>query len=66
MSVLDELHPQTVTDEHGNPVAVQISVVNYRKMVEMIEDIEDVRISQERLQNDEIIPFDQACAEYNL
>ena len=53
-----------VTDGTGKRVAVQIDIEEYERMLEMIEDLDDVRAAEEaKALNDEAIPLRQAIAE---
>ncbi len=44
---------QFVTDDHGNKVAVILPIKNYQKMIEDLEDIEDVRLYDEAKKEDD-------------
>lgn len=43
---------QFVTDDHGKKLAVILSIKDFQKMVEELEDIEDVRLYDEAKRND--------------
>ena len=44
---------QFVTDDHGKKVAVILPIKDYQKMLEDIEDIEDVRLYDEAKKEDD-------------
>ena len=44
---------QFVTDDHGKKVAVILPIKDYQKMIEDIEDIEDVRLYDEAKKEDD-------------
>ena len=57
-----------VVDENGKRVAVLLSVEEYERMVEELEELEDIRAYDEAVAElergeDELIPFDQAVRE---
>jgi hypothetical protein len=55
---------QFLTNEKGERIAVVISVEEYEKLIEAVEDAEDVRAYDEAKASGEIpIPFEQALAE---
>jgi hypothetical protein len=53
---------QFVTDDHGKKLAVILPMKDYQKMVEELEDIEDVRLYDEAKKNDtgERVPMQEA------
>jgi hypothetical protein len=52
---------QYIKDDHGKNIAVVLSIKDYKKMVEAIEDIEDVRLYDEaKNDDDEGIPIEEA------
>jgi hypothetical protein len=53
---------QFVTDDSGKKLAVILPIKNYLKMVEELEEIEDVRLYDEAKKNDtgERIPMEDA------
>ena len=57
-----------MVDENGKRVAVLLSVEEYERMVEELEELEDIRAYDEAVAElergeDELIPFDQAVRE---
>ena len=44
---------QFVTDDHGKKVAVILPIKDYQKMIEELEDIEDVRLYDEAKKEDD-------------
>ena len=57
-----------VVDENGKRVAVLLSLEEYERMVEELEELEDVRAAAEvraaiERGEEELIPFDQAMQE---
>ncbi|MHB8261988.1 MAG: hypothetical protein ACYDCN_13285 [Bacteroidia bacterium] len=56
------MRTQYITDDHGKKVAVILPVKDYEKIMDELEDIEDVRLYDEAIKNDtgERIPMDKA------
>ncbi len=57
-----------VVDENGKRVAVLLEVEEYERMIEELEELEDIRAYDEAVAElergeDELIPFDQAVRE---
>ncbi len=57
-----------VVDENGKRVAVLLDIEEYEKMVEELEELEDIRAYDEAIAElergeDELIPFEQAVKE---
>lgn len=53
-----------VVDEKGNPVSVLLSIEDYRRLLEALEELESIRAyDAAKASSDEIIPFEQAVAE---
>lgn len=52
---------QFVTDDHGKKLAVILPIEDYEKMVEELEDLEDIRLYDEAKKEDdgERIPFSE-------
>jgi antitoxin Phd len=58
---------QFVVNERGEKVAVVISIEEYEKLIEAVEDAEDVRAYDEAKASGEApIPLEQALAENRL
>jgi len=55
---------QFLTNEKGEKVAVVIGIEEYEKLLEELEDLEDIRAYDEAISSGETpIPFEQAIAE---
>lgn len=55
---------QIVTDKKGKPVAVQIPVEQYKKLLELAEEMEDIRAFDKAMKRKhKFIPLKQAVAE---
>ncbi len=53
-----------VIDEKGNRIGVILDIVNYRKLLEEIEELESIRaFDAAKASGDEAIPFEQAISE---
>ncbi|MEM2696339.1 MAG: type II toxin-antitoxin system Phd/YefM family antitoxin [Thermoproteota archaeon] len=53
-----------VIDKQGNPVSVLLSIKDYRRLLEELEELESIRAyDAAKASADEIIPFKQAVAE---
>jgi hypothetical protein len=56
--------PQFLTNAKGERIKVVIDIDEYEKILEELEDLEDIRAVDERKAAGEVpIPFDQALAE---
>lgn len=54
---------QIVVDNKGKTIAVQIPINQYKKMLEVIEEMEDIRAYKKAKKNkSEWIPFEKAFA----
>jgi hypothetical protein len=52
---------QFVTDDHGNKLAVILPIREYNKMVEELEELEDIKLYDEaKKSNEPSIPIDDA------
>jgi hypothetical protein len=48
------LSPQYITDSQGNQVSVVLSVAEFQKLLELLEEFEDIRLYDEvKSQNEE-------------
>lgn len=57
---LPTLHPQFVTDEEGQATAALLPIGEYRRIVELMEDIQDSMTLEEAHDHpEEAIPFAQ-------
>jgi hypothetical protein len=55
------IHPQYITDEKGNKISVVIPINEYRKIIEDLDEFEDVRLYDEAKESGEpSIPIDEA------
>ena len=58
------LRQQFIEDKQGNRIAVLMPIDQYNKMLEQLEEIDDIRsYDAAKTEKDEIIPFDQAVNE---
>lgn len=58
------LRQQFIEDNQGKRIAVLMPIDQYNKMMEQLEEIDDVRAyDAAKAKEDEIIPFDQAINE---
>ena len=58
------LKQQFIEDKQGNRIAVLMPIDQYNKMLEQLEEIDDIRsYDAATAEKDEIIPFDQAVNE---
>lgn len=61
MNRLDERY---IVDAKGNRIAVVLSIEEYERLLEAIEELEDIRAFDEAIASgDEVIPFEEAVAE---
>ncbi len=55
------LHPQFITDKKGKKLSVVFSIKEYNKLLEEMEDLEDVKLYDEaKSRKNEFIPIDEA------
>lgn len=55
---------QIVTDKKGNPVAVQLPVKQYNKLLELAEEMESIKAFDRAMKRKhDFIPFSQAVTE---
>lgn len=58
------LKQQFIEDKQGQRIAVLMPIDQYNKMLEQIEDIDDIKAyDAAKVKDDEVIPFDQAVNE---
>ena len=56
--------PQFVVDEHGNRVGVILSIEDYRRLLDALEELESIRAyDAARAAADEAVPFAEAIPE---
>ena len=61
---MNAFHPQYVVDEAQTPTAVLLPVVEWRQVVEELEELDDIRAyDQAKAGSQETIPFEQAVRE---
>jgi ribosomal protein L16/L10AE len=55
---------QIITDKKGKPIAVQLPVNQYKKLLELAEEMEEIKAYDRAMKrNHAFIPFDQAVNE---
>lgn len=55
------INPKYITDQEGNKISVVISVEEFESMMEMLDELEDVRIyDKAKLSDDPSVPIDEA------
>lgn len=58
---------QFIEDNQGKRIAVLMPIDQYNKMLEQLEEIDDIRAyDAAKAEKDEIIPFDQAVNEIEV
>jgi len=58
------IRERTVVDEKGRKVSVILNIKDYKRLLEYLEDIEDViAYDKAKMARDEVIPFEQAIKE---
>ena len=56
--------PKYLTDEHGKRIGVVLAVKDYAKMIEALEDLDDIRAYDEaKASKEEAVPFRRAIKE---
>jgi hypothetical protein len=59
-----ELHEEYLVDEEGNRKAVVIPILEWQRVVEMLEDLDDIRAyDAAKNQPSDPVPFDKAVSE---
>ena len=54
-------HPQYVTDNHGKKVSVILPMKDYKKIIEELEELEDIRLYDEaKTSKARSVPIDKA------
>ncbi len=57
---------QYLVDEEGNRKAIVVPIADWQRIVEALEELEDIRAYDEAKKNpSEVIPFEQAISEIN-
>ena len=55
---------QIITDKKGKPIAVQLPVNQYKKLLELAEEMEEIKAFDRAMKRKhKFIPFDQAVKE---
>ena len=58
------IHPEYVVDENQNKKAVIIPFIEWKQILEEVEELEDIRAyDATKSEKDEIIPFEKAVQE---
>ncbi len=58
------LKHQFIEDNNGQKVAAIVPIAEYNKMLELIEELEDIKLYDEAKRGDQTaVPFEQAIAE---
>lgn len=51
---------QFITDDHGNKIAVILPIKDYQKMLDNLEEMEDIKLSDEvKARKEETLPFSE-------
>ena len=61
-TVIGTLHEQVVLDLQGHPIAIQLPLKEYKRLLALLEDAVDLNIAKERLKEPRI-PLAQVTAE---
>jgi hypothetical protein len=62
--MMGAVRQQFIEDSQGNRIAVLMPIDQYNKMLEQLEEIDDIlAYDAAKAQDDEILPFDQAVKE---
>ncbi len=62
--MLGAVRQQFIEDNQGKRIAVLMPIDQYNKMLEQLEEIDDIRAyDTAKAKEDEVIPFDQAVKE---
>ena len=60
MGVIKTKEPQFITNGKGQKLSVVLPIGEYRKMLEKLEELEDIRLYDAvKARNEKTIPFDQ-------
>jgi len=64
---MDQLKEKYVVDENGNKTEVILSIEVYKKLLEELEELEEVMLyDKSKSTENEILPFDEAMKEIGL
>ncbi len=59
-----ELHEEYLVDEKGNRKAIVIPILEWRRVVEMLEDLDDIRAYDEaKSRPSDPVPFEKTVSE---
>lgn len=61
---MQDIHPQYVVDENADRKAVMLSIDDWEKVVEALEELEDIRVYDEAKKGpQDTVAFEQAVSE---
>ena len=64
---MEQLKEKYVIDENGNKTEVILSIEAYKKLLEELEELEELKLYDEaKSKENETIPFDEAMKELGL
>jgi hypothetical protein len=64
---MNKLKEKYVVDENGNKTEVILSIEDYKKLLDEIEELEEVKLYDEaKSTENETLPFDEAMKEIGL
>ncbi len=64
---MEQLKEKYVIDENGNKTEVILSIEVYKKLLEELEELEELKLYDEaKSSENEILPFDEAMKELGL
>lgn len=64
---MEQLKEKYVIDENGNKTEVILSIETYKKLLEELEELEELKLYDEaKSSENEILPFDEAMKELGL
>ena len=62
--MIDTLKTRYIVDESGNRVSVLLDIEDYKKLLEEMDELEDIRAyDKAKASGDEVIPLEQAIVE---
>jgi PHD/YefM family antitoxin component YafN of YafNO toxin-antitoxin module len=57
--------PHMIVNEDGKPVSVILSISTYKKILDELEELEEIRAyDKAKKSNDEILPFEEALDKF--
>lgn len=64
---MEQLKEKYVIDENGNKTEVILSIEAYKKLLQELEELEELKLYDEaKSRENEILPFDEAMKEIGL